>query len=229
RDIPATSHITMISFCEKYAELHKEGVTDVIHVTINKTGSATYDAAVMARKMFLDEMPDCNMNITIVDSRCYSVAYGYPIMQANKMIDEGMPPEQIIEYLIKRFENNEILLATYTLKFMKKSGRISAAAAFAGELMGFRPVISMFHGKTEVLQKVRGDKLVIPALIAQFKERADDYQDYIIAYTRPEYGEELLESCIREIGYPPKGQFFLGCAVTINAGPQSLGIAFQRK
>lgn len=229
KDIPTTSHITMMSFCEKYHELYNNGVTDVIHVTINRTGSATHDAAVMAKKMFLDETPDCKMDITIIDSGCYSVGYGYPIIQADKMINDGISAEKIIEYFKNKFDRTEILLGTYTLKFMKKSGRISAATAFAGELMGFRPIISMIKGNTDAVQKVRGDKLVIPALVSQFKERTLDFEDYIIGYTEQETGEELWEACVAEIGYPPKGKFLLGCAVSINAGPRSVAIVYNGK
>lgn len=229
KDIPTTSHITMISFCEKYQELYENGTTDIIHVTINKTGSATYDAAVMAKKMFFEEAKDCNMNITILDSACYSVGYGYPIIKADAMINDGISAEKIIEYLEDKFAKAEILLGTYTLKFMKKSGRISAATAFAGELMGFRPIISMVRGSTEVAQKVRGDKLVIPALIAQFKERSLDYENYIIGYTDEAMGDEFWDACVAEIGYPPRGRFFLGCAVATNAGPRSVAMVYNGK
>lgn len=228
-NIPTTAHITMMSFYEKYKKLCSDGVTDLIHITINKGGSATYDAAVMAKRMFNDENSEAKMNITIIDSQCYSIGYGWPIMQADEMIQNGVNADKVIEFLKNKLAKTEILLATYTLKFMKKSGRISAAAAFAGELMGFRPIITMIRNKTEVVQKVRGDKLVIPALIEQFKDRSIDYSDYIIAYTQDEHGIELYEKCTKEIGYPPKAKFALGCAVAINAGPQSVAIVYLGK
>lgn len=229
-NIPTTAHITMIDFYEKYCTLAKQGVTDVIHVTINKGASATHDAALMGRQMFYDENPNSQMNITVVDSRCYSVGYGYPIMCADEMINNGTKPGEIIEYLEDRFEKTEILLGSYTLKFMKKSGRISAAAAFAGELMGFRPVILMKHGKTEVLQKARGDKMLIPAIVSKMEERNSDYSDYVVGYTADkEYAEELERACTEAMGYPPKLVCHLGSAVSINAGPHSIGVMYLGK
>ena len=123
-------------------------------------------------------------------------------------------------------EKTEILLGTYSLKFMKKSGRISAAAAFAGELMGLKPIIVMDHGDTTVVQKVRGDKLVIPALIKQFKERTNDPKHYIIGYTDEEYGKELYSACEKELGVPPMLAIELGSAVATNAGNHSIGIMY---
>ena len=92
-------------------------------------------------------------------------------LPATWLLLDGATAAEVIEYLEERFEKTEILLGTFSLKFMKKSGRISAASAFAGELMGLRPVILMKHGKTEVLLKARGDKLLIPGLVAKLRER----------------------------------------------------------
>ena len=228
--IPTTAHITMIDFYDKYCQLAKDGVTDIIHVSINKGASATHDAAVMARQMFYDENPNSHMNITVLDSKCYSVGYGYPIMCADKMISDGASAAEIIEYLEERFEKTEILLGTYSLKFMKKSGRISAAAAFAGELMGLRPVILMKHGKTEVLLKARGDKLLIPGLVAKLRERNANPADYVVGYTADvEARDELVAACTEAMGYPPKLVCHLGSAVSINAGPHSIGIVYLSK
>lgn len=228
--IPTTAHITMVDFLDKYCKLAKEGVTDIIHVTINKSASATHDAAVMAKNMFYEENPNSHMNITIIDSKCYSVGYGYPIMCADKMINEGASPEEIIEYLEERLEKTEILLGTYSLRFMKKSGRISAAAAFAGELMGLRPVVLMKHGKTEVLLKARGDKLLIPGIVAKLRERNADFSDYVVGYTADkDAGDELVEACTQAMGYPPKMVCHLGSAVSINAGPHSIGVLYLSK
>ena len=225
--IPTTAHITMLEFFEKYCELAKNGVTDVIHVSINKGASATYNAAVMAKDMFYDENPNSHMNITVLDSGCYSIGYGYPIMCADKMINAGATSAEIIEYLEERFEKTEILLGTYSLKFMKKSGRISAAAAFAGELMGLRPVILMKQGKTEVLLKARGDKLLIPGMVAKLRERNSNPADYVVGYTADkEAKEDVVAACTEAMGYPPKLVCHLGSAVSINAGPHSIGIVY---
>ena len=228
--IPTTAHITMVDFYDKYCQLASQGVTDIIHVSINKTASATHDAAVMARQMFYDENPNSHMNITVLDSRCYSVGYGFPIMCADQMIEDGASAAEIIEFFENRFEKTEILLGTFSLKFMKKSGRISAAAAFAGELMGLRPVILMKHGKTEVLLKARGDKLLIPGLVAKLRERNANPADYVVGYTADiDARDELVAACTEAMGYPPKLVCNLGSAVSINAGPHSVGIVYLSK
>lgn len=226
--IPSTAHITMMRYGEKYEALMRRGVTDLIVVTINGGASATYNAAVMAKDMFFEDYPDSKMNIQVVDSISYSVGYGWPIMQADKMIDDGISPDALVTFLKDQFSRTEILLSAYSLKFMKKSGRISAAAAFAGEVMGLKPLITLAHGDTKVIGKVRGDKMVIPALIRTFKERAADTEHYVIGYTDEEYGKELYSACVREIGTPPMLSVELGSAVATNAGNHSIGILYYR-
>ena len=100
--IPATAHITMLRYGEKFESLYNEGVTDIIVVTINKGGSATYDAAVMAKNIFFEEHPDANISINVLDSTTYSVAYGWPIMLADEMIGKGATAQQIIAFLLDR-------------------------------------------------------------------------------------------------------------------------------
>ena len=224
--IPSTAHITMMRYGEKYESLARQGVTDIIVVTINGGASATYNAAVMAKDLFYDENPDSKINIYVLDSVSYSVGYGWPIMQADKLIDDGISPEALVTFLNEQFDKTEIILSAYNMKFMKKSGRISAAAAVAGEMLGIKPLILLAHGDTKVLGKVRGDKMIIPALIRTFKERAADTTTYVIGYTDEEYGKELYSACVKELGVPPVLSVELGSAVATNAGNHSIGILY---
>ena len=224
--IPSTAHITMMRYGEKYEELARHGVTDIIVVTINGGGSATYNAAVMAKDLFYEENPDSKVKITVVDSVSYSVGYGWPIMQADKLIDDGISADALITFLKDQFGKTEILLSAYNMKFMKKSGRISAAAAVAGEVLGIKPLILLAHGDTKVLGKVRGDKMIIPSLIRTFKERAADTKTYVIGYTDEEHGKELYSACVKELGVPPVLSVELGSAVATNAGNHSIGILY---
>ena len=227
--IPTTAHITMMRFGEKFEAMAHRGVKEIIVVTINKGGSATYDAAVMAKNMFDEEHRGKGVRITVIASACYSMGYGYPIIQADKMIESGSTADSVIAYLEETFKHTEILLTTFSLRFMKKSGRISARAAFAGEVLGLKPIILMDHGDTRVVQKVRGDKMVIPNLIKQYKQRTSDINNYLIAYTDEEYGKELYSACVKEFGVAPIMSFELGAAVSTNAGNHCLAIVYAGK
>ena len=84
--VPSTAHITAMQFCEQYAGYVDAGYTDVLHVTINSTGSATYDAAVMAQGLLREERPEHKLRIHLVDSHTYSFVYGKPVCEAARKL-----------------------------------------------------------------------------------------------------------------------------------------------
>ena len=226
---PSTAHVTHLQFCEQYCQYVDEGYTDVLHVTINSTGSATYDAARMAARMLEEERPGHNLRIHLVDSHTYSMVYGWYVCEAARKIRNGAEVAPIVEWLEDIFSRTEVILGAYSLKVMKKSGRISAAAAFAGELLGLRPVISLVDGVTKVESKVRGDAGVLPALIRYAASHKGDPFEYMVGTTDNARGEELAKLFKKEFGVPPMCIFQLGSAVASNTGPDAIAIAFLGK
>ena len=73
KGIPSTAAITPIQFCEKYCQYVDEGYTDVIHVPINRSGSSTYNNAVMAQGMLREERPEHHLRIHLLDPHLWLV------------------------------------------------------------------------------------------------------------------------------------------------------------
>lgn len=229
--MPTTSQITSFAFLEKFEAYDRAGVDEVLYLSINSTGSATNGNAQAARAMFLDEHPDSQMKIAVVDSHCYSMGYGVFAIMAAKKLAAGAALTDVVDYLVESFKKVEIVLAVHSLKIIKKSGRVSAAAAFAGELMGLRPVITLIQGETKVVKKVRGDAKVLPTLCDWMKEHGAPCTPYLIAGTRgfdDKHGDvkELAKLCEKAMGYPPALCFQLGAAVTSNTGTDAVAIIY---
>ncbi len=142
-----------------------EGYTDVIHIPINRSGSSTYNNAVMAQGMLREERPEHHLNIHLLDPHTYSMVFGWYLCEMARKLQNGAELRHVISEFETQMNKMEVILGPYSLKQMKKSGRISAAAAVMGELMGIRPIITLIDGKTRVESKVRGDDKVIPAMI----------------------------------------------------------------
>ena len=165
KGVPTTAAITMLQWHDVYAKYADEEYTDVLHVSINRTGSATYGYAQQAAEMLREERPDCKMRIHLVDSHTYSMVFGWYLCECARKLRNGGELRDCILELESKLGRVEIGLAAYSLKQLKKSGRVSAAAAFAGELLGLRPIISLTDGVSHVEAKVRGDAAVIPAML----------------------------------------------------------------
>lgn len=226
KDIPKTSQITMTRFLEKFCACADAGYTDVLYVSINSAGSNTYEAARMAADALRDERPGCAMRVHVVDSHTYSMTYGWHVCEAARKLQSGADILSVVEYLNDAFSRMEVMLSMYTLRFVKKSGRVSAAAAFAGELLGLRPIINMIDDTTVTVAKVRGDNAVMPGLIAQSKKRMADGAVYLVGGTDEGNIKMLAKLCKKEFGRAPAGTFLLGAAVATNTGPNAVAIVY---
>ena len=232
KGIPSTAAITPIQFCEKYCQYVDEGYTDVIHVPINRSGSSTYNNAVMAQGMLREERPEHHLNIHLLDPHTYSMVFGWYVCEMARKLQNGAELRHVIGEFEAQMNKMEVILGPYSLKQMKKSGRISAAAAVMGELMGIRPIISLNDGISKVEAKVRGDNNVPPAMVKWVKSRVDDVKKmpYMVAYTSSTAKrDELVKLCKKEFGHAPLLVFQLGGVVSANTGPDGIAIVFEGK
>lgn len=226
--VPSTAAITPIQFCEKYCEYVDKGYTDVIHVPINRNGSSTYDNALMAQDLLREERPEHHLRIHLIDPHTYSMSFGWYLCEMARKLRNGGEIAPLVDEFEQAMSRVEIILGPYSLKQMKKSGRISAAAAFAGELLGLRPIITLIDGKTKVENKVRGDDKVVPAMVELCKKRTADLGEveYLVGYTGVRQVNDLVKLCRKEFGHDPIAVFKLGGVISANTGPDAVALVY---
>lgn len=230
--IPATSQVTTYRYIDAYKEIFKQGYTDIINVTISSTGSNTYNAAIMAKNTFYEEVPEAKgkINIHIVDSCNYSAVYGYPITQAAVKISNGATVDEILAYLDDWLSCSSLYFVPYDLKYAKKSGRLSAAAAFVGEMLGLKPIIRVTNGISYIDKKIRGEKNVIPSIVERIVTDMVPHTPYIILKGDvEEYPEALAQELTKRLGYPPEQKIYIGASVATNGGTKVAGIVIKGK
>ena len=164
-----------------------------------------------------------------MDSHSYSIVYGSQAIEAAKMLESGKSMEEVVAYLDDMFARLEVLLGAYTLKIIRKSGRVSAAAAIAGDLLGIRPIFTLIDGESKVIKKARGDKMVLSSIVTEMKARMEPGTPYWVGVADRKYEEEYVAACEKAVGYPPVGAIHLGSAVCSNTGPDAAGVLYQGK
>lgn len=225
-EIPKHSQITQIQFEDKYRELYDQGVREIIVDVINAAGSQTFAQAKIAADNIADDLKD--LKIHVIDGRCYTLCYGYPVLEACKKLAEGQSVESIVDYLEDWARHTEAFIVGFGLRHMRKSGRISAAASFLGELMGLKPLIVLYDDVTEVLKKARGEKAVIDAAVETISQRMIPKTPYsIITTTRPDLEKELIDKMTKKVGYAPTLVEKCGVVVSCNAGPDFIGVIIR--
>lgn len=231
-EIPKHSQISPLIFEETYKKLYDEGYTDVISVSINSQGSGTYNNSIIGKDDFFENNPEANgkMRIFNIDSKSYTVLYGYPIMEAVKKIRKGASVEEIVAYFDDWFKVSAMYAVPYNLKYARKSGRISAAKAFAGELLGLKPIIEFADGETNTVDKIRGEKNIVPKLVECVEKRMTPQTPYIMLHGRDDtLAKEVEKELIKRTGRKAETYQSIGAVVSANIGPDIVAVLIRRK
>ena len=103
--------------------------------------------------------------VLVVDNKRISVTLYTSVFNAVKQADDGLSAEKIADFAEKEAGEQSIYVSVNTLEHLKKSGRVTAAGAAIGTLLGIKPVLQIQGGKLDAYKKVRGMKAAIEAML----------------------------------------------------------------
>lgn len=230
--LPSTSRPAPGSFTAEYEKAWKEGYSDLIYVCVNSNGSSTYQGAILELEDFYEDNPEAKdaINIHIIDSLTYSMGYGYAAVLGARAINEGRSTDEVISIIKDWIDHCRILFVPLDLKCVKKSGRVSAAAAFVGDALGLKPVITFEGGESKTVGKIRGDKKVASELVSMVLSSREPNTPYILAKgCDNNVYPELLAKATDALGEAPTVEFDIGSIISINSGPNVVGIIYKQK
>ena len=230
KKLPVSSQVASVLYTELFEETWKAGYTDLIQVTINSKGSGTYQAAVLSRDLFYEEHPEAKeqLSIHIIDSQTYSMAYGIGVIEGAQMVRQGASVAEVIAHIEEWLAHTRPLFVPLNLRCVKKSGRISPAAAFAGDAIGLKPLITFEEGEAKIIGKVRGERKAISALVEQCQKERRPGTNYALVYgSNQEAFGALKEACAQIMDQPPIAEYPVGCVIAINTGPDMIGILYR--
>lgn len=228
--IPSHAQLTAFFFEEQFEEIWQQGYEHLIHVSINSKASSTFQNALQARDDFYRHNPQAkeNFQIHLIDSKNYTMSYGWPLLEGLKMAQNGSSTQEIVDYIQDWVDHVHVVFVPLDLRFAKKSGRISAAAAFMGEALGLKPIMTFDDGESKVLNKVRGEKAVIKTLVELCQSQRKPGTPYLlIRGNNASQFEALQTACAQTLGEEPALTYPLGCIVAINAGPNVVGMVYR--
>lgn len=93
--------------------------------------------------------------VFVVDNHRVSITQRQSVMDAVKMAHEGKTAGEIYNYLTETGKYSSIYIMVDTLKFLKKSGRLTPAVAAIGTLLKIKPVLQIHGGVLDQYAKVR--------------------------------------------------------------------------
>ena len=228
--VPTHAQLNPYLFSQCFEQAFEQGYTDLIYTCINSKGSATFQNAVQARDEFYEDHPQAkeSFHIHLIDSRTYTMSYGWAVMEGAKLAAAGGSAEEIVAAIQDWVDHVRVVFAPLDLRFAKKSGRVSAAAAFVGEALGLKPIMTFENGDSKILSKVRGERNVLAALLDLCrKERQKGSPYLLIRAGNDEQADKLKQACVEALGEEPAMEFFIGGVIAINAGPNLVGLIYR--
>ena len=225
-ELPTTSQATPAAFEKVYDEVTRAGDSAVV-ITIASELSGTCQSACIAAENY--------ENIYVVDSRSAAVGSGILAEYALACAQRGMGAQELAGHLAQKREDICLIARLDTLEFLKRGGRISKTAAFAGGLLNIKPVIAVRDGEVVVIGKARGSAQSDNLLTQKIREcgGVDFDMPLLLGYSGlddallkryVEDSRELWQDSCREL------ESTLLCSVIgTHTGPGVVGVAFFRK
>ena len=202
------------------------------HIPVSADTFKEYYSKLAAKKTFFAENRDANGKLRIfnLDSHCYSLFYGYPVMKAAKKALRGASAEELVAYIQDWFDVSGGYVVPYSLKFARMSGSIDETRAFAGELLGMRPIIEFADGNAVTAEKIRGVKNIVPKLLEFVKKKMTPQTPYVLVYgSEAAPIKEIERELTKHSGRKPEMIARIGGVTASNIGPDLIGIMVRRK
>lgn len=219
------------SVCELWDKLLKE-YEEIVHIPMSSALSGSCETAKMLSR-------DYEGRVQVVDNKRISVTQMQSAFEAAKMAEKGMSAAKIRKNLEKAALDASIYITVDTLKYLKKGGRITPAAAAVGELMGIRPVLQIQGERLDAFAKVRGAKksrqIIMNAIKEDMegrfaKERAEKRLCLYEAYAGvPEEAEEWKRQIEEMFPDIPVELAELSLSISVHVGKGALGMALAVK
>ena len=226
-EFPKTSQISPAVYEEVFEEIVEDG-DEAIYISISSELSGTMQSARIGAADFED-------SISIVDSRQASVGVNILVKQACIYRKEGYSREEIVKKLLWDRERIKTIALFDTLEYLKKGGRISAAAAAIGGVLSIKPVIKIEDGIVKVIGKAKGSRNGQNKLMEFVKSsRGIDFEcPLCLVYTGLEDAmlkKYIADSSILYEGYMEDLPYVqAGPVIGTYAGPGAIGFAYFEK
>ena len=203
---------------------------DILCICFSSALSTTYQSACIAANDLRAEHPEAK--IIVIDSLSASRGQGMLLYRAvRERREKGLAIEALADYVRSIIQSQCHWFIVDDLNHLKRGGRVSAAAALAGTVLGIKPVMHTdSEGRLTPVSKARGTKAALRALVDKVAEigvEPDKNQPMFICHANcPDsvaYVKELLKE---RFGVTDVRADFIGPVIGAHTGCGTLGLFF---
>ena len=225
RKLPTTSQPSPELFENFFLEAAAAG-DEVIGIFLSHALSGTYQCAKLAADMANVD------NVLFVDSGHVCLSEALLVRLAVQLRDSGKTAGQIAAILEHAKEHLHLVAAIDDLKYLRKGGRLPAAVAVAGGMLGIKPLITIQDGRVAMAGKARGLPGAYVALFKKVEEMGGINPAFpaLAGYTVSPREVTPIQTYLRDnLQQEDLLVRQIGCVIGTHAGPGAFGIAFFDK
>ena len=227
----STSQPSVASVTELWDKLLKEDC-EIVHIPMSSGLSETCHTAQNLAKEY-------GGKVHVVDNQRISVTQKQSVFDAMKLAATGRSGAEIAEYLTATKFDSSIYISLDTLKYLKKGGRLTHAAALIGTILKIKPVLQIQGEKLDAFKKVHSLKQAKQEMIAAIRNdlatrfaqfRKDGEMTISVAHTDNYAEAETFRNELQEI-FPDVPVTYvdpLSLSVSCHIGPGALAVTATR-
>ena len=163
----STSRPAPALFADVYREVAAEGADEIISIHLSGEMSGTFESAQLAAL-------EADVTVHVVDSTQVGIATGYAALTAVDVLDAGGTAEEAVAAALARGQAATSLFYVDTLEYLRRGGRIGAAAAILGSALSVKPLLEIADGKVAPRERVRTASRALGRLVDLAVEAAGD-------------------------------------------------------
>ncbi len=227
KELPKTSSPTPHDFYEEYKRGYQG--EPIVVITITSALSSTYDHAVVAKDLFLEEYPDAQ--IEVIDSRTGSAAMALLTIYAVRMSQAGASFNEIVDTLYSKVKSVHTFFVLETLENVIKGGRLDRVKGAIASMLSIKLLLFADElGKIDVLEKVRGTQNALKRLIDQIGEVSKDFEEKILSIAHgncEEKARKLMKQILERYPFAEVILSKIGPAMGTYAGEGAIVLAYE--
>ena len=172
------------AFAAAYAALADRGYQAIVSAHLSRAVSGTYGAAALAAG-------SSSVPVTVVDTTTLAMAMGFAVLAGAAAAHRGLGAAEVADVVSRRAAATTTYFYVESLEYLRRGGRIGAAAALLGSALSVKPLLTVSHGEIRPYERVRTASKALARL-----------EDLAVAAARAAANGEVVDLAVHHLDNP---------------------------
>lgn len=225
-EVPKTMALNPNDYVSILEPYFKKG-EDVLYISFSHAMSGTFDHLDTALKTLNEKYPD--RQCRVFDTKAISLGAGVQMEYAAELKNKGATDDEIVAALTELRDRVTVYFVVDDLMHLKRGGRLSGAAAFAGTLLSLKPMLTHDEkGGLKVYEKIAGKRKALRKMADKVIDdlTGTDFPVYIVDADIPAEGDALRDMILEKRPEAKIIRQIVGPVIGAHCGPGTVGVIF---